>query len=110
MVKEKRLRQTFNKVRILSLATPRARKELIRKGDRELIDCVSECCHNILHGKVILTSNQKNQLKRYKDKIREVAKKKTSLCKKREIIQKGGFLGIVLPAVAGFLGNLLFNR
>lgn len=110
MSQRKRLQQTYDKVRILSLATPRARKQLIQSGDQQLINCVSECCQNILEGKVPLSPETKQKLAKHKTSIRTVAKKKTSLKKKKDIIQKGGFLGLVLPAVAGFLGSMLLNR
>ena len=38
--------------------------------------------------------------------MRVLASKKTSLKKKRRIMQKGGFLGALLPPVLGVLGSL----
>ena len=108
--KTKKLKKTFEKVRILSLATPQARKQLVHEGNRELIDCVSECCANILKGNVPLTPKQKSILCKHKSKLRTVAQKKVSLKKKKEIIQKGGFLGAILGPVASILGSLLLGR
>ena len=105
-----KLRKTYDKVRLLSLATPRARNQLIRCGDKELINCVSECCVNVLQGKVPLTPKQKSRLIRHKNKLRTLGKRKTSVRQKKEIIQKGGFLGLILPAVASVLGGLLGSR
>ena len=36
------LKKKFRKIKLLSVATPRARKQLFANGDRKLIDCVSE--------------------------------------------------------------------
>ena len=102
-----KLRKIYDKVRLLSLATPRARNQLIRCADRDLIHCISECCVNVLNGRVPLTPKQKSKLSRHKEKLRTLVKRKVSLRKKKEIIQKGGFLGIILPAVASVLGGLL---
>lgn len=104
---KEKLRKTYDKVRLLSLATPRARNQLIRCGDKELINCICECCVNILQGKVPLTPKQKSRLSRHKNKLRTLAKRRTSVRQKKEVIQKGGFLGLILPAVAGVLGGLL---
>jgi hypothetical protein len=110
MPNKKKLRKTFEKVRVLSLATPKARKELIQKGGKEVIGCVSECCANILKGNVPLTPKQKCCLTKHKNKLRELTKKKVSLRKKKQIIQTGGFpLAAILAPVASVLGSLLFR-
>ena len=106
---EKKLAKTFEKVRILSVATPKARKRLVCEGNREIVDCISECCANVLKGNVPLTSKQTSDLCRHKEKLRLVARKKTGLKEKKEIIQKGGFLGSLLVPVAAVLGNLLLG-
>jgi hypothetical protein len=109
-VKNKKLRKTFEKVRILSLATPSVRKQLIQKGGREIVNCVSECCHNILKGNVPLNSKQKCRLSKHKGKLRELVKKKVGIRKKQKIIQSGGFpLAAILAPVASVLGSLLFR-
>ena len=106
---EKKLKKTYEKVRTLSLATPKARKTLVRKDNREIVDCISECCTNLLKGNVPLTSKQTSDLCRHKEKLRLVARKKTSLKKKTEVIQKGGFVGSLLIPVAAYFGNLLLG-
>lgn len=105
-----KLEKTFEKVRLLSLATPKARKSFVCEGNREIIDCISECCANVLKGKVPLTYKQKSNLCKHKNKLRLVVKKKLSLSKKKEIIQKGGFLGPLLIPVAALLGSLLSSK
>ncbi len=105
-----KLQKTFEKVRILSLATPRVRKQLVQQGGREIVDCISECCVNILKGNVRLSPKQKSCLSKHKQKLREIAKKKVSLKQKKQIIQHGGFpLGAILAPVASVLGSLLFR-
>ncbi len=84
------IRQTFKKVRLLSLATPKARRQIVAEGDRELIDSLCECCANILRGIVPLQAKDKAKLKRHKNKLRKLVKKKLSLSGKKDIIQKGG--------------------
>ena len=104
------LKKTFRKIKLLSVATPRARKQLIANGDRELIDCVSECCANILKGNVPLNDQQKAKLCKHKSNLRKLALKKVSLKKKKQIIQTGGFpIGAILAPVASVLASLLFR-
>ncbi len=107
--KSKKFQKTFEKVRLLSLATPRARKRIVDRGDRELVDSICECCVNILNGVIPLDDKQKTRLVKHKNRLRELALKKVSLRKKKEIVQSGGLLGAVLAPAVAFLGSLLFR-
>ena len=78
---EEPLKKTFHKIKLLSVATPQARKQLIAIGDKELINCVSECFVNILKGNVSLNEQQKTKLCKYKSNLRKIALKKVSLKK-----------------------------
>jgi len=88
----------------------RARRRLIQNCDRDLIDCFSECAKNVLNGNVDLNSRQFARLKREKKDVRVLARKRTSLRKKRQIVQKGGFVGALLMPAIATLGSLLVNR
>jgi hypothetical protein len=106
----KKVRKTFEKVRILSLATPRARKQLIQKGGKETVKCIAECCHNILEGNVPLDAEQKLRLAKHKSKLRSVADKKISLQNKKKILQTGKFpLAAILVPAAAALSAMLFR-
>jgi len=61
----------------------RARRDYVRKCDREFMYCVSECANNVIKGNVSL--------------------KKTSLRKKHRIVQNGGFLTGLIPPVLSAL-------
>ena len=108
--RKNQLKKTFHKIKLLSVATSRARKQLIANGDRELIDCVSECYVNILKGNVPLNEQQKTKLCKHKSNLRKLALKKVSLKEKKRIIQTGGFpIGAILAPVASILASLLFR-
>jgi hypothetical protein len=84
-----------------------AKKKLIKECDGKLIDCFCECSKNILKGNVPLKQTQLKRLRREKKNLRALALKKTSLKKKRKILQKGGFIGAILPPVLTVLSSLL---
>jgi len=88
----------------LSKLSDRVQREYIRKSDKEFIDYVSECAKN-----VPLTSHQKTNLRRRKNDLRALSSKKTSLRQKRTILQKGGFLSVLLPPLMGILSSLLLK-
>jgi len=95
----KRIRKLGNK----------ARREFIRKCDKDFIDCVSECARNLLKGNVPLTKRQMTNLRRKRQDLRVLSKKKTSMRAKRKIVQKGGFLFALLPPVLSVLTSLFSN-
>jgi len=96
----KRIRKMGNK----------ARKDYIRKCDRKFVDCVSKCAKNVIKGNVPLSDRQMTQLRRKRQDLRALSKKKTSLRGKCKILQKGGFLTALLPPVLGILGSLLMQN
>jgi len=72
----KRIRKLGNK----------ARREFIRKCDKDFIDCVLECARNLLKGNVPLTKRQMTNLRRKRHDLRALSKKKTSMRAKRKIV------------------------
>ena len=79
----------------------------MKKCNKEFVDCVSECAKNVLRGNVPLTTNQKAKLRRNQKNLRSLAIKRTSLKKRRQILQKGDFLAALLPPVLSLLGGAL---
>ena len=84
----------------------KAKRDCIRKCKKDFLDCISECAKNILKGNVPLTDRQKTGLHRRRNDLRALSMKKTSLRKKRRILQHGGFLTAPLPPVLGILSSL----
>ena len=83
---------------------------MIQGASKELIACVCECALNILNGNVSLKPADKRKLKKYKHHIRALSTKKLSVQKKKKNLhQKGGFLGALLTPVLSALGGLLFK-
>ena len=86
---------------ILSKARPSVVKSIITPGSRDLIDTLSEGSLNILRGNLALSSSSRKKLKAYKTQLRQLAKKRASIKKRKSILQKGGFVktlaSILLP-------------
>ena len=82
-------------------------KRLSKKGRRKFFkecskDCVlriCECIKNILKGNVPLKSCHLKKLSRHRQSLRSLSAKSTTLVKRRKLLQKGGFLGALLPAI-----------
>lgn len=80
-------------------------KSLIKTAGSGDILTLSECAKNLLLGNIPMTQNQKNKLKKYKNKIKILALKKNSISKKRRMLQRGG--GAFIPLLASLAGSLL---
>ena len=91
----------------------KAKKQFIKKCDNEFIDCVSECTKNVIKSNVPLKPTQLRRLRRERSNVFLMPVltgiKKTSL-KKIRILQKGGFLGALLPPVLGVPCSLLLGN
>lgn len=89
----------------------RYRQKIIKESPKDVIDCVGECCLNIIKGNVRLSNAQKHQLRSRKNHIRLLSKKQVPVSHKKKIInQKGGFLLPLLGSVlAPILGGLFHH-
>lgn len=104
-----RLKKHSKTLRFLASCDKKVANNIIKHGDTDLINCMSDVCHNILKGNVRLSTPQKQLLQKYKQKIRKIAGKKTTTKAKKTLLQSGGFLGALLaPLIGGVLGPLLF--
>lgn len=100
------MRNYLSVLRTIKHMNEKNRQRVIAKCNSDLIDCFCECALNVLKGNVPLKKAQLNKLRREKQNLRQLARKRVSLKKKRKILQKGGFLGALLPPVLALLGGL----
>lgn len=89
---------------------PKYRTALLKSCDKEEINCICECIHNVLQGKVPIEDKNKKKLKKYKTVLRKLVKKGTNKIRKNIIIQKGGaFLPIILGSILSGIVQSLVN-
>ena len=88
----------------------RYRQKTVNDCPKEILDCVGECCLNLLKGNVKLTKAQKEQLRSRRNHIRLLSTKRVTVTNKKKILnQKGGaLLGLLLkPLLGSVLGSIL---
>ena len=103
------MKRNASLLRLLQKLKPNALKAVMKVAPPDLIKALSECGLNVLKGNVKLNPAQKKKLCRYKNKLRALAIKKTSMKKRKEILQSGGFIGALLTPVLSVLGSLLLG-
>ena len=105
-----RITKNFEQMRLLKKASPKMREKILKNCKRALLCCLCECALNVLKGHVPLKKSQKTRLARFKQKLRQLASKKTRVKVKKQIVQTGGFIGALLTPVLQFLGTLLSSK
>jgi len=101
-----RLEKYLAMFKILKKASPKVRKQILKDCTRSLLCCICECVKNVLKGNVPLSKAQKSKLVRHRDKLRRLVLKKTRIAEKKKLVQSGGFLSVLIPPIAAFLGTL----
>lgn len=107
----KKLRKCKHLLYVLKSANPNLRKAILKNAPKHVIDALSEICLNTVVGNVKISPKIKAKLSKYRKVLRDLSDKRTTLAKKRKLlVQKGGFLGIILSTLlSGLVGSLL-NR
>ena len=90
-------------IRCLAEAKEDSKRGAMRCCSRQMCDSMSQVAADLLKGNIPLTDYQFSMLNRRARDIEALSKKKTQVWKRREILQKGGFLSALLGPVGRFL-------
>src|SRR5215475_10961447 len=87
----------------------KARNMYIKRSTQRQLNCLRNICFHLCHNKIKLSDKLHKKLAIYKKDIRDLADKKklkTAHGLKRRLIQKGGFLPILLPILTAILSSV----
>lgn len=79
----RRLKTHRHLLNALHTLKPKYQKALLKSCEEEEINCICECIHNVLQGKVTLKTKEKNKLKKYKTILRALLRKGKSEIRKK---------------------------
>ena len=91
----------------LSNASASIRKSTLQTASKDLVLALVECARNVILGNVRLTPAQLVAIRRHKRGIEALVKPKTTLARRRRILQEGGFLGVLIKPLISVLGGIL---
>ena len=96
-----RLKQNLPYLHVLSKCRPKLRKAILDHGDHSLVKTLSECALNVLSGNIPISKKHKARLTRHKKRLRTLSAKRTSLKRKRAVLQQqgGNILSVLLPPI-----------
>lgn len=97
---------------VLKNSKSKLRKNILKEVDPEIIKTLCEVCINTLNGNVKIPIKILNYLKKYKRAMRHLSFSKTNIPAKRNIlIQRGGFLPVLLGALlSSVVGQLIEKK
>lgn len=105
------MRQNLHILKLLAKSAPVQRRHIIQTAPKDLIEALSEGSLNLLKGRVQLSKNRLSKLRRFKKQIKVLASCKTSVRKKKQVLQRGGFLpllaSVLVPAISGLVSGLV---
>ena len=82
--------------------------DLLKRAKGPFINKICECILNIIEGRVKISKEDLEKLKPYKNLFRKLTKKNIKIKEKKKlIIQKGGFLQILIPAIISGLASII---
>ena len=103
----RRVQELLPTLKQLGRMTAKDKKKFFKSCNKDFIHGICECVKNLLKGRVPLKPNHLRCLARRRKTLRELALKSTSLARRKQILQKGGFIGaLIQPLIAG-LGSLI---
>ena len=89
------------------LGNPKYRKAILVHADKGLINAICEIVYNVLRNNINISESDKAKLIKHRKFLRELCEKSSLKEKKKILIQKGGFLQFLIPAVIGGLAQII---
>ena len=103
------MKRQLHLLKFIASLPKKQQQEVLAVAPKDLIRAYSEGALNVLKGNVKLSEKSFKSVKRQRSKLRTLANKKSSIKKKKAVIQHGGFLGllssILIPAVVGLISG-----
>ena len=90
---------------VLRARSPLERHRLL--ADKRVVCAFCELTHNVLKKRIPLTVRERRRWCRYKTKLRSLVSRRNSYKHKTRLLQRGGFLQLLLPVAKTLLGALL---
>lgn len=106
------LNKSLPLLKIVSKLSQKNRNNILKElgGEKTVYNAFHEIAHNTLKGNYKLSKPQLKKLKPHNNVLKKLCiKSNRNCCKKRKklIVQSGGFLPILIPAIATILSSII---
>ena len=102
-----RLNEIHRELKRLKHLGTKGRAKFFKTCSKDCIIKVCECIKNVLNANLKIKPSHLKKLSRHKHTLRALSLKKTSLAKRKRLLQKGGFIGALLPAIIPAIASLI---
>ena len=103
-----RFSKNKNYLCLLSCCKNKLRRAIVLNSNKDQIYSVCECVMNVSNGNVKLGKEDFLRLKKYKKTFKKLLSKSAGLKEKKDIlIQRGGFLQFLIPAVISGISSIV---
>lgn len=103
-----RFSKNKNYLCLLSNCKNKLRRAIVSNSNREQIYSVCECILNVSNGNVKLSKDDFAKLKKYNKNFKSLLDRKSNLKEKKKLlIQRGGFLQFLIPAVISGISSIV---
>lgn len=94
-------------LKVLAQSKTRYRNAILKKADKSLIQAICEIVHNVLKGNINISTQDRENLKKYRKTLHRLLEKSNLKSKKKIIIQRGGFLQFLIPAIVTGIADIV---
>lgn len=102
----KKINSNINFLKFLSTCNVKQRKAILKLATKDEILSLTEVCINLLGGNIELTLSERKRLKKHSKTIRGVSGKIPFTQKKKLLVQRGGFLPLLLAPLLSVLASV----
>ena len=89
------------------LAINKYRKAILLNADKKLVEAICQTIHNVLVGNINITASDRERLKKFRKTLHQLLEKSSLKTKKKILVQRGGFLQFLIPAVVSGIASII---
>jgi len=89
------------------LGNAKYRRAVLAKADKKLVNVICEVVYNVLKRNISIPEHVRTRLFKHKKLLRKLCEKSKFCSKKKILVQHGGFLQFLIPAVIGGLAQII---
>ena len=101
------INETQDLLKLLSKCNSGMRKVILKKANKKLVLAICESVFNMLQGNLDINKSDLENLAKYKIIFRKLIKKSNLKTKKKILVQHGGFLQFLIPAVITGISSIV---
>lgn len=101
------LKTQLDLLKVIGSARTPYRTAILQHADKNLVHVLCEIIHNVLKGNLKIPQEDKEKLRKFRRTLYTLLKKSSLKSKRKILVQKGGFLQFLIPAVITGISSII---